>query len=149
MRKCNITMNKIVEPDRCLNTRKYNNLNAHPIAVYQKKGKYTIIDGQYRYWCIRKLRQKTIPALIIHKKNMEVNMTNMAVKGDRIFEQVGDVIGYLKKDGDLVISKEERLFEALYGGLVYIEVVEDIKISWDHGKVISTLKDDIIIVEVV
>lgn len=59
-----------------------------PISVYQDRTKYTLLDGERRWRCVRKLNLKTIPALIQPKPDhlenllMMFNIHNVRVQWD-------------------------------------------------------------------
>jgi ParB/RepB/Spo0J family partition protein len=78
-----------------------------PIAVYEDRGKYVILDGERRWRCTLKLNHKTIPALVQPKPNrlenllMMFNIHNVRVQWDLLpmALKLRDIKTMLEKEG--------------------------------------------------
>jgi ParB/RepB/Spo0J family partition protein len=104
-----------------------------PIAVYEEREKYVILDGERRWRCTLKLNHKTIPALVQPKPNrlenllMMFNIHNVRVQWDLLPTalKLRDIKYILEKEGKstdfdhlagitgLSLSTIKRAFELL------------------------------------
>jgi ParB/RepB/Spo0J family partition protein len=78
-----------------------------PIAVYEDRGKYVILDGERRWRCTLKLNHKTIPAIVQPKPSrlenilMMFNIHNVRVQWDLLpmAFKLRDIKTMLEKEG--------------------------------------------------
>lgn len=104
-----------------------------PIAVYEDRGKYVLLDGERRWRCTLKLNLKTIPALVQPKPSrlenllMMFNIHNVRVQWDLLpmALKLRDIRDMLEKEGKstdfshlagitgLSIATVKRAFELL------------------------------------
>jgi ParB family transcriptional regulator, chromosome partitioning protein len=104
-----------------------------PIAVYEDRGKYVLLDGERRWRCTLKLNLKTIPALVQPKPSrlenllMMFNIHNVRVQWDLLptAMKLRDIKTMLEEDGKstdfrhlagitgLTVTTVKRAFELL------------------------------------
>lgn len=85
-----------------------------PISVYRSDGKYTLIDGERRWRCVKKLNHKSIPAIIQPKPTrlenllMMFNIHNVRVDWDLMPTalKLGEIRQMLEREGKPTTPKD-------------------------------------------